>query len=458
MATETRILDQTDENKLPISEKLTFGFGNLAANLMLTTASSFITYYYTDVVGLSAVIVGNILLFARLFDGASDLAMGAIVDKTRSKHGKARPWILWMAIPYALAMILLFTSPDFLGSTGKAVYAFVTYVIALAGVYTATMVPYNAMIGTTTSNPVDRGNLSTSRTLAGFVGAMGVTAAVLPIVNFFGGDKQAWTWMAALFGGISTVLLLILFKNSKERVIESAVAVEKVPLKKNLKALLQNKYWVIMILYMLISFISSGLGGINIFYAQWILGDPAKVAVIGILSFMPIAVGAVFMPVLLSKFSKKTITLIGGIVMMIGLLIIAVFPENFTMIMVGLIIRGLGIAPGAVAGFAMLGDVADYGEWKTGIRSEGLIFSAGTFAEKVGSGVGGLILGVVLGLGGYVSQGATQSTEALFAIKAIFAYLPLAFTAICILLILFYDLDKKLPEIAEDLKAKRVNG
>ena len=455
MATETRILDQTDENKLPLSEKLTFGFES-AANLMLTTPvpSSLITI---PMWSASAVIVGNILLWARLFDGASDLAMGAIVDKTRSKHGKARPWILWMAIPYALAMISYSLLLIFWDRRAKP-SAFVTYVIALAGVYTATMVPYNAMIGTTTSNPVDRGNLSTSRTLAGFVGAMGVTAAVLPIVNFFGGDKQAWTWMAALFGGISTVLLLILFKNSKERVIESAVAVEKVPLKKNLKALLQNKYWVIMILYMLMSFISSGLGGINIFYAQWVLGDPAKVAVIGILSFMPIAVGAVFMPVLLSKFSKKTITLIGGIVMMIGLLIIAVFPENFTMIMVGLIIRGLGIAPGAVAAFAMLGDVADYGEWKTGIRSEGLIFSAGTFAEKVGSGVGGLILGVVLGLGGYVSQGATQSTEALFAIKAIFAYLPLAFTAICILLILFYDLDKKLPEIAEDLKAKRVNG
>ena len=171
-------------------------------------------------------------------------------------------------------------------------------------------------------------------------------------------------------------------QNSKERVIESTVAVEKVPLKTNIKALFQNKYWVIMILYMLISFISSGLGGINIFYAQWILGDPAKVAVIGILSFMPIAAGAVFMPFLLSKFSKKTITLIGGIVMMIGLLIIALFPENFSMILVGLVIRGLGIAPGAVAGFAMLGDVADYGEWKTGIRSEGLIFSAGTFAEK----------------------------------------------------------------------------
>ena len=137
-----------------------------------------------------------------------------------------------------------------------------------------------------------------------------------------------------------------------------------------------------MILYMLISFISSGLGGINIFYAQWILGDPAKVALIGILSFMPIAVGAVFMPFLLSKFSKKTITLIGGIVMMIGLLIIAAFPENFTMIMVGLVIRGLGIAPGAVAGFAMLGDVADYGEWKTGIRSEGLIFSAELLPKK----------------------------------------------------------------------------
>ena len=155
---------------------------------------------------------------------------------------------------------------------------------------------------------------------------MGVTAVVLPVVNFFGGDKQAWTWMAAVFGVISTVLLLILFKNSKERVIESAVAVEKVPLKTNIQALFQNKYWVIMIVYMLISFISSGLGGINIFYAQWILGDPRKSGVDRYPVLYANCGRAVFMPFLLSKFSKKTITLIGGIVMMIGLLIMAAVP------------------------------------------------------------------------------------------------------------------------------------
>ena len=141
--------------KLPMSEKVTYGFGNLAATLMFTTAGSFITYYYTDVVGLSAAIVGNILLWARVFDGISDLIMGTIVDKMANKKGKARPWIIRMAVPYAFALILLFSSPDFLEGTGKAVYAFVTYVIAMAGVYTATMVPYNTMLSTSTNNPVE---------------------------------------------------------------------------------------------------------------------------------------------------------------------------------------------------------------------------------------------------------------------------------------------------------------
>ena len=127
---------------IPVSERITYGFGNLAANLMITTANAFITYFYTDVVGLTISVVGTILLFARLFDGVSDLVMGAIVDKTSSSKGKARPWIKRMIIPYGLALTLLFTSPSFLPDEMRAIYAFVTYVISLAGVYTMTMVPY----------------------------------------------------------------------------------------------------------------------------------------------------------------------------------------------------------------------------------------------------------------------------------------------------------------------------
>ncbi|MEY8463634.1 MFS transporter [Streptococcus merionis] len=451
------------DTRIPVSERVTFGFGNLAANLMITTANGFITYFYTDVVGLTMSIVGTILLFARVFDGISDLAMGALVDRTSNANGKARPWIKRMILPYGLALVLLFTSPSFLPEGMKAIYAFATYVISLAGVYTMTMVPYNTLIGTTTPDSKERGYLSTSRTIFGFGGAFLVNGAVLKIVEGFGEVTKAssWTKMAAVFALVSMVLLFVLYKNSKERVLETSEAIsadnaQKVSTLENIKALFQNKYWVILILTMLINFISSGLGGINIYYAQYILGDVSKVALIGMLSFAPILLGSFLVPFSMARLSKRSVMLLGNLITLLGTTLLALFPTNFSMVIVGLVIRGLGAAPGAVAGFAMLGDVADYGEWKTGIRSDGLIFSAATFGEKVGSGLGGLMLGLVMAAGGYVAGATTQSATAILAIKAIFAYIPIALVILATILIFFYDLDKKLPQITKDIQARRV--
>lgn len=453
--------DNNNVSSVPIGEKITYGFGNLAANLMITTANGFITYFYTDVVGLTISVVGSILLFARVFDGITDILMGVIVDRTSTVKGKARPWIKRMIIPYALALILLFTSPSFLPQEMKAFYAFATYVISLAGVYTMTMVPYNTMLGTTTSDSKERGFLSTSRTIFGFLGAFLVNGIVLKVVGMFGEVTEAssWTKMAAVFALVSVVLLTILYKNSKERVLETdeayvAEQVEKVPVMDNVKALFKNKYWVIMISTMLIGFISSGLGGINIYYAQYILGDVEKVAVIGMLSFAPIIVGSFFTPIIMAKMSKRNAMILGNAVVIIGTIILALFPENYDLIKVGLIVRGLGLAPTAVASYAMLGDVADYGEWKTGIRSDGLIFSAGTFGEKVGSGLGGLLIGIVMSIGGYVAGAAAQTPGTIFAIKALFAYIPILLGVISIVLMFFYDLDKKLPEIVKNLQER----
>ena len=440
--------------KLPMSEKVTYGFGNLAATLMFTTAGSFITYYYTDVVGLSAAIVGNILLWARVFDGISDLIMGTIVDKMANKKGKARPWIIRMAVPYAFALILLFSSPDFLEGTGKAVYAFVTYVIAMAGVYTATMVPYNTMLSTPTTNPVERGTLSTSRTICGYAGATIVNAIVWPLVTFYGNDKPAWTMTAATLGFAATVLLIIMFCNSAERVIDREEKKEKVkiPVLVQVKNLVKNKYWLIIILYMLTNFINFGLNGINVYYANWILGDGNKVGVIGSATYASIMVGALLMPTLMKKFPKRTLCMCGSAVYITGILILALFSDNFYMMILGVAVKGLGCAPGAVSGYAMLGDIVDYGQWKTKIRNEGMVFSAATFGEKVGSGLGGLILGTVLSIGGYVSTATVQSASALLSIKAVFIYVPLVFSVIGLILLCFYNLDKKMPEIRKQMQ------
>ena len=367
-----------------------------------------------------------------------------------------------MIIPYGLALTLLFTSPSFLPDEMRAIYAFVTYVISLAGVYTMTMVPYSALIGTTTPDSKERGYLSTSRTILGFIGAFLVNGVVLKIVEMYGAvtETSSWTKMAATLGLISVVLLTVLYGNSKERVLETSEAIsadnaQKFSTMDNIKAMIKNKYWLIIITVTLISFIYAGFMGINIFYAQWILNDMSKVGLIGMLSFAPIIVSCLFAPILLSRFSKRTIMIIGTVISLIGSVILVLFPTNFTMIAAGLVVRGLGIAPVSVASFAMLGDIADYGEWKTGIRSDGIIFAAATFGEKVGSGLGGWILGMVMALGGYVSGAATQSAATMFAIKSVFAYIPFVFGVVSIILIFFYDLDTKLPDIIKDLEARK---
>lgn len=442
-----------------MSEKFTYGFGNLAANLMFATAGSFITFYYTDVVGISVAAASGILLWARVFDGMSDLVMGTIVDRCATGKGKARPWILRMAVPYAIALILLFSSPDFLGNTEKIIWAFVTYVVAMAGIYTATMVPYNAMLGTSTSDTVERGTMSTMRTLFGFGGATLVNAIVWPVVTVLGGDKKAWTLMAVIFGFTATVLLLILYKNSEERVIQASAEKQsdlpKISLKGQIKNLISNRYWVILILYLFVIFIDYGLGGVNIYYATWILNDGNKMGIISSAFTIPTMIGGLVVPLLMARFSNRNICLGGGIIYLIGCVTVAVFPSSFTVVVLGVILKGIGKAPAFVAGYAMLGDVVDYGQWKTKIRNEGLVYSAATFGEKVGSGIGGLVMGGIMSIGGYISGASSQSAEALLSIKAVFIYVPVVFGVLSFVLMLFYDLDKKLPLMRRELQERQ---
>ena len=401
------------------------------------------------------------MLFARLFDGVSDLVMGAIVDKTSSSKGKARPWIKRMIIPYGLALTLLFTSPSFLPDEMRAIYAFVTYVISLAGVYTMTMVPYSALIGTTTPDSKERGYLSTSRTILGFIGAFLVNGVVLKIVEMYGAvtETSSWTKMAATLGLISVVLLTVLYGNSKERVLETSEAIsadnaQKFSTMDNIKAMIKNKYWLIIITVTLISFINAGFMGINIFYAQWILNDMSKVGLIGMLSFAPIIVSCLFAPILLSRFSKRTIMIIGTVISLIGSVILVLFPTNFTMIAAGLVVRGLGIAPVSVASFAMLGDIADYGEWKTGVKAEGVGMAAITFVTKIAGGLTGAIVGWVNQLFGYLPTVAVQSKTAVLGLNICYGYLPLIFCIATLILMLRYDLDKIYPQIQADLQKR----
>ncbi|MED3728375.1 glycoside-pentoside-hexuronide (GPH):cation symporter [Priestia filamentosa] len=442
--------------KLAGVEKVSYGLGNLSANLLITTANSFIVFFYTEIAGIAAATVGTLLLIARIFDGVTDLGMGMIVDKTKSKYGKARPWLLWMAIPYILAMVLLFTSPEF-SQTGKSIYAFITYILAIGIIYTMISVPYNSMLVTLSQDQIQRGQLSISRAAFGLIGGMLVGVITLPAVSFLGGGKNGWMFIAIIYGIVGALSYLIVFKNTKERVdVETPEKKDTVPIKHSVKALVKNKYWLLTLSIIILSFVGAGLSGIGVYYAKYILGDPNLMAVLTVVGILPTILMMFFMDFLFKKFGKRNLAMIGGVVSIIGALIIWIDPESISMVSIGSFIRGLGGAPLGVAAFVMLADSVEYGEWKTGIRTEGLALSAGTFGEKVGTGIGGMVLGALMGLAGYVGGQAEQTVSALTSIKLLFIHVPIILSILSIILLYFYKLDKKYPTIIKELNERKI--
>lgn len=438
-------------DKVGLGEKVSYGFGNLAGNLLLTTANTFISFFYTDIAGIAVATVGFILLAGRILDGVADLTMGAIVDKTKTKHGKARPWLLWLAIPYAVSLVLMFTAPNLRGN-GKIIYAFITYIFAML-MFTGTATPYNVLSALVSQDANVRSQLSSFRSMFGFLGALILSIITMPLVKSFGDGKNGWLILAIVYGIASALLYFICFKNTKERVT-APVEESNFSLKDGLMALFRNKYWGIIVACIIILFISSGLSGVNVYYAQYVLGNPNLVGVIGTASFLPIIAGSFLAAPVLTKFGKRNTALGGIILTIIGSIPMAFAPTNITMIIVGLVIKGLGSAGFLVSGFAMLGDTVEYGQWKHGIRIEGLTFAAEGFAEKVGTGLGGAVLGAILGFGGYIGGQATQSASAIFAMKVCFAYAPIITAIITAVLLYFYDLDKIYPKIVAELKAR----
>lgn len=204
--------------KITFWERFSYGCGDLGCNIIYSAMSAFLLFYYTDYVHVDAVTIGTIMLLSRVFDGVTDLIMGVIVDRTKSRFGKCRPWILRMAIPFALAGVLLFSVPSGLGETSKLVYIFITYNLVSSVVYTAINVPYATLNSLITQNQYERSVLSIFRMILATVGTLLITNLTLPLVQFFGDNMSAWTKTFAVFGVLSVIVFIITFTGTKERV------------------------------------------------------------------------------------------------------------------------------------------------------------------------------------------------------------------------------------------------
>ncbi len=442
-----------------IAERFSYGCGDFGCNIIYTAMSAFLLFYYTDYAKVSALAVGTIMMISRVFDGVSDIIMGVIVDRTKSKFGKARPWILRMCIPFALSGILLFSVPVGLGDTAKLVYIFITYNLTSTVVYTAINVPYSALNALMTQDPYERSVLSIFRNLLATAGTLIINTVTLPLVEFFGDNASAWTKAFCVLGALAVVAFLFTFFGTKERVHsvaekQSGESVD-VPFKEGIKALFKNKYWIMMTCMLALFFLMYSVnGGSTVYYAKDILGDRSLVSTInGIFNVVQI-LAMFFIAMLVKKFGKRNVFALGLILDIVGMLILNYSAGTMPMIVVSSVVRGIGNACGGATMWAMVSDTIDYGEWKTGYRTEGLVNSACSFGYKIGNGIGSALLGLILEIGGYVGEAAVQSASALVSIKVCFIWIPVAVYVCGLVIMAFWNLDKEFDGIIADLKQR----
>jgi len=428
--------------KLSLKEKIGYSLGDTASHFVWDMVGFWLLFFYTDVYGISAAAAGTIMLVARLWDMAIDPVIGVVSDRTNTRWGKFRPYILFGAVPYAILAILTFTTPNF-GETGKIIYAGATYVLLMTA-YAAINLPYSALGAVMTDDTYERAGLNTYRFIAGFSGQFVVTGLALTLAEFFGGGDKAigFQYTVFLFAVLSLIFFFITFKTTKERVHPPKEQVNS--LKEDVGNLFKNKAWIVLALVGIISFIMFAMQNAAIaYYFKYYLGRENNVQLFNVIGTVALIVALPLSKPLAKRFGNKNVfigsSLISGLFFM---LIYIAGINDLTTIYVFNIIAKMAYAPAVPLLWTMIADSADYGEWTTGRRATGLYFSAAVFAQKAGWGIGAAIAGWILAASSFVPN-VVQNDTAITGIKLLVSVIPGILYMSCALFMIFYKIDTK---------------
>ena len=363
--TQEAITENADGMKVSLGEKICYGVGDIGANLVWTTVASFLTIYCTDVAGIAAGVVGTLMLIARLFDGVSDLFMGIIIDKTNTRWGKARPWVLWSAPPLVISLIMIFTVPD-LGANGKAIYLLLVYIFLAAVCFTASNLSYNTMLSLVTTEQHDRNVMNTIRFEFTMIAQLVINVITIPLVHFLGNGQRGWTCMSIVYAIVALGMFITTFAGTKERykpIKKETTAKKKTHPLKTIKILCRNKYFILITLAFAVIYTSLGLtGGSRIYYAKYVLGDEMLNSTMTMFNYIPTILTIMLIPVFTKRFGKIKALFVGFLFYAAGLVLEIAGPVNLPMIYTGLVLQGIGHAALYSCLFAIVGDVVDYSD------------------------------------------------------------------------------------------------
>jgi GPH family glycoside/pentoside/hexuronide:cation symporter len=431
-----------DSSRLSVKEKLGYGLGDTASHFVWDMVGFWILIFYTDTFGISAAAAGTIMFIARFWDMLSDPLMGVISDRTRTKWGKFRPYILWTALPYGVLAVLAFSTPD-LGQNGKVIYAGVTYLLLMTA-YTAINLPYSSLGAVMTSDSYERTSLNTYRFVCAFIGQLIVSGLALTLAGYFGqGDNaKGYRLTVTLFAVSSFVLFLITFMSTRERI--QPPRAQQDSLKKDFKILLQNRPWVILAIVGIISFVMFALQNLSLaFYFKYYVGREESVQLFNVVGSIALIVALPLSKPLAQRFGKRNV-FIGSSILSGSFFALLYLPgaESMGWVYALNILGKMAYAPAVPLLWTMIADAADYGEWTTGRRATGLFFSAATFAQKGGWGIGGALAGWLLAAYGYVERAAEQTALAVTGIKLLISVFPGVLYISCAFILIFYTIDE----------------
>ncbi len=490
---------KADSQKVSFAEKIGYSLGDGSANLIFQMMMMFQMFFYTDVFGLKATAAGMVLLFARVFDAFVDPVVGILSDRTNSKWGKYRPWLIWSAIPFAVFFVLAFTTPD-LGERGKIIYAGVTYTLLMT-IYSFNNTPYSSLGGVMTSDIRERTSIASVRFVTATIATFVVQGLTLPLVTKFGGSpvsSKGWMLTVGLFAVVGLIFMIITFFSARERIAPPSN--QKTPIKQDLKDILGNKPWKAMFILTLFLFTTLALWGSSMSYyfnyvvdknalfyflekvglvgiANSDLGvvknvldafglivyEPEKVFAVGFSLFNMIGqivtlVGVVFLSQFLSNiFGKRDVFVVClALTSLFTALFFVVSPSDITGIFVLNILKSLAYAPTIPLLWAMMGDVADHSEWIHYRRATGFVFAGIVFALKAGLGIGGALCGTIIDNFGFVAN-ELQSASSIQGIKLTSSIIPAATFFVGVIALFFYPITKKMNEKLQAELAERRN-
>ncbi len=458
--------------RLQLKEKIGYGFGDLASSMFWKIFGMYLLFFYTDIFGLPAAAVGTMFLITRIWDTLFDPVVGVLGDRTRSRWGKFRPYLLWFALPFGIMGTLMFIIPSF-GTTGKLIYAYLTYSLMMM-IYSLINVPYASLLGVMSADVKERNILSSFRMVFAFIGSFISLLLIEPLVNFFteasGSPQTGWTLGVMVIALLCVLFFLGCFYLTRERV--KPLSEKSDSLKNDLADLYRNKPWWILLGAGIAALIFNSIrDGAAVYYFKYYVQDsgPLDLPLIGsgftLTTFYLVLgqafniVGIIVVTPLSNRFGKKA-TYLGAMLLATVFSIFFYFLHSGSIAMIFILQSLISMCAGNIFPllWSMYADIADYSEWKTGRRATGLIFSSSSMSQKFGWTLGGALTGWLLGYYGFQAN-VVQTEDVQTGIKLMLSIFPAIGTVLSVIFISMYPLsERRMGQISLELNEKRAAG